>query len=286
MTEAVLRLRGRAIPEFLQGQLTCDTRKVTPETAVAGAFCSPKGRVITDLVVIQLDEDQCLLRLSADLSTDVATALGRYAQFSRIGVAVDEQTKVFGLLAPARRGDNARGDAGLPGAVATVDGGIVLKRTDSADEYISLEGDLPGGFDGGDGEVSEALWQGEILRSGHFRVTRKETGAFTPQALNYDETGRVAFDKGCYTGQEVVARLHYKGQSKKRIRVYTGSRALLETGLVELLDEAGANAGKILRALPTRDGNAAFACEVPLAHFDQQLRVDGSDATLQPLATS
>ena len=287
-TEAVLRLRGRAIPEFLQGQLTCDTRKVTIENAVAGAFCTPKGRVITDLIVIQLDDEQCLLRVSADLAEEVATALGRYAQFSRIAVEVDEQTTIYGLLTPA---DEDPADNTAPLSVRASGEGIILQRTNVAAEILSLSGEAPEGFAEDDAEFSELHWQGEILRSGHFRITKDESDSFTPQALDYDTTGRVAFDKGCYTGQEVVARLHYKGQSKKRIRAYTGSGALLDQAAGESLiarevrDEHGASVGKVLRALPTVDGGAAFACEVSAGSLDQPLKLEGLESALEPVAT-
>lgn len=69
-------------------------------------------------------------------------------------------------------------------------------------------------------EGEEAHWRAETLRSGHYALETEDLESFTPQTLNYDQSERVAFDKGCYTGQEVVARLHYKGKSKRRLQVY------------------------------------------------------------------
>ncbi|HBO13767.1 MAG TPA: hypothetical protein DD491_13345, partial [Halieaceae bacterium] len=84
--DSVLALEGAGIAEFLQGQLTCDTRAAAPGTSVPGALCNAQGRVVADLRLLLPAPDHGLLRVGSALAEHTATVLGRYAMFSRITV--------------------------------------------------------------------------------------------------------------------------------------------------------------------------------------------------------
>ncbi|MFK8041274.1 YgfZ/GcvT domain-containing protein [Congregibacter sp.] len=221
--EAMLHLRGEKVPAFLQGQLTCDTRKLSNSQALMGALCNVKGRVLTDLTVVQLSDTHVVLRLRRSLAPRIAETLLRYAQFSRISVEVDpSDTAIVGVLDPesATNADLVQ-DGLVP--VSLSDGELYLQRGAAYGERISLDGSTPASLASQhDAAIDDgpALWSQAMLRSGHYAVDLGDVESFTPQTLNYDLTGLVAFDKGCYTGQEIVARLHYKGRSKKRLQIY------------------------------------------------------------------
>ena len=78
---------------------------------------------------------------------------------------------------------------------------------------------------------SETIWQAEQIASGIARIEAGTTGEYVPQSLNYDLTGHISFTKGCYTGQEVVARLHYRGKSKRRLYLADINPDALPAGL-------------------------------------------------------
>ena len=90
--DSVLVLRGAAIAEFLQGQLTCDTRQLAATRSVPGALCNVQGRVIADLRVLLPEPALGLLRLGGDLQEHTAAVLRKYAMFSRIDVAASRHT--------------------------------------------------------------------------------------------------------------------------------------------------------------------------------------------------
>jgi folate-binding protein YgfZ len=287
--EALIHLRGARIAEFLQGQLTCDLRRLAPDAAVAGVLCNPKGRVLTDLKVVQVSEEHSVLRLRRSLAASIAETLQRYAQFSRIAVALEPRTTalagVYGDL------DALPAEAlPLPGGIDQVvrSAGVVVVRHGAAQlELIAVDADddralpalvaaLPAG--------AGSTWQAEFLAAGHYALEEPDSGQFTPQALNFDLTGRVAFDKGCYTGQEVVARLHYKGQSKRRLAVYETPQAGNATLRDQpVLDERGETIGSCLRTERDRHGRLLLAAQVISERTQLPAKLaDGSQLTPLP----
>jgi folate-binding protein YgfZ len=265
--DALIHLRGREIAKFLQGQLSCDCRKLTPEQAVIGALCNVKGRVISDLTVIQCSDEHCLLRLRASLAAEVAQTLVRYAQFSRISVELDPQPSLLGIYGEPP----SESVAALPlleGKLAChgVAGLIALRRGDTQWELIAPDPEaaqtlrdfadrLPPG--------TTAQWSAETLKSGHYALETEDSGLFTPQALNYDRSGLVAFDKGCYTGQEVIARLHYKGHSKRRLGVLSTAAPMndIERG-APIFNSSREKVGTYLRSAADTSGQYIVAAEL------------------------
>lgn len=273
--EAALDLNGANIPDFLQGQLTCDTRRLTATESVAGALCNPKGRVISDVWCLQVTANRLLLRLRASVAEQTGTTLARYAQFSRISVAPLLVDGTFLGVLGDTPGDLATPALAAlpetPGSVEIVDHCYWLRRGPRHAEVGAVDetgreviASLAAQLD----HSAERQWQAEDLRQGHYAIDEQDVEQFTPQALNYDLTGRVAFDKGCYTGQEVVARLHYKGQSKRRLRVLHSRADIPDPAGSRLKDEGNAAIGKLLRVVTAGDGDCVIGAELLVAHGD------------------
>jgi len=223
--EALLHIVGPDTLKFLQGQTTCDTRKVTPDHAVPGVFCTPKGRAVCDFLLCELGPDHFALRMRRDIRANSSAAFGKYIIFSKAklddtredwttyAVWGPEASKVLGKIfggVPAERFGTSCGD------------GFVLVQTDeqgsqfecylhsaSSAAHLALMAEL---IQSG----SEPEWEVLQIRNGIARIEAATVEEFVPQTLNYDRTGHISFNKGCYTGQEVVARLHYLGKPKSR----------------------------------------------------------------------
>ena len=259
--EACVHLRGREIPRFLQGQLTCDLRALAPAHAIAGAMCNVKGRVISDLWVIPVSNEHCILRLRRSLAKDFAENLERYARFSRITVEAQEESgAILGIYGPGLIGGPS-----LPGAIGAIERSGSLLYLRSGERQVEVIATAPA----------------ETLRAGHYALEKEDSERFTPQALNYDLTGRVAFDKGCYTGQEVVARLHYRGQSKRRLGIYSVSGPTPARGTA-LLDEDGREVGECLRSEIDGEGRTLLAAMVK-TDLGEALPRDADGQPLTPL---
>ncbi|TXS95503.1 folate-binding protein YgfZ [Parahaliea maris] len=220
--ESLLQVSGPDAATFLQGQLTCDVRAIDAAHAAPGAWCNAQGRIIADLLLVQCTTDQYLLRLRADIAASTATRLGKYVVFSKASVERLENWRVFALW-----GDELAEALGslfpdLPeGRFGSVSGeGLSLVQMDEAGQQFELyaspeRGDISAGLSSLEAADS-SQWQALQIASGLGRIEAETVEEFLPQALNFDLEGFVSFQKGCYTGQEVIARLHYRGKSKRR----------------------------------------------------------------------
>ena len=223
--EALLHISGPDSLTFLQGQTTCDTRTVSAEQAVSGAYCTPQGRMVCDFLLAALGEDHFGLRMRADVVPAAAEAFGKYILFSKAELdASRDDWRVFALwgedAAAALQASLGQAPNGQLG-VASGDG-LRLVQLDEAGEQFEAWIDmanhaghldtLSGAFQ--EGQVTD--WADLQVAAGRARVEGATSGMFLPQDLNYDRTGLVNFTKGCYTGQEIVARLHYRGKPKRR----------------------------------------------------------------------
>jgi folate-binding protein YgfZ len=224
--ESLLHLSGPDSLQFLQGQVTCDTRQIDAENAGPGAYCTPQGRVICDFLLCQLDDQQLAMRLRRDLRQQSAGVFGKYIIFSQAELdpgnddwaifgcwgdtVADSLDAIFGDT-PGDRYAIVRGDGFC--LVQTDTQGrrfeCYIERSRQAGRIEQLVAILQ--------HAGEADWQLLDIDAGIARVEAATSGEFVPQMLNFDLTGLVSFNKGCYTGQEVIARLHYRGTPKRRL---------------------------------------------------------------------
>ena len=224
--EALLHVQGPDALSFLQGQVTCDTRSLRADLALPGACCTVQGRVVFDFLLGQLEADHLVLRMRRDILASSAALLAKYIVFSKAQLssgdngwrvlavwgpqAVTLLQGIFGA-APAGRFASCHGD------------GFLLVQTDAAGQqfecYLQDEvvGDMYRQLQSAAQSGSESDWQALQLAAGVARIETATSGEYVPQMLNYDLTGHISFRKGCYTGQEVVARLHYRGKPKRRL---------------------------------------------------------------------
>ena len=224
--EALLHITGPQALTFLQGQTTCDTRQLDASHALPGAYCTPQGRVVCDFLLCQLESGHYALRLRREIRSAAAAVFGKYILFSRAELDAGDK----GWEVAACWGEEAAS------RLRSIFGGVPRERfgTHAGDGYVLVQLDadghqfecyldegrspgwrerLHGAFEAGD----QSAWQALQISSGIARIESATVEAFVPQMLNYDLTGHISFKKGCYTGQEVIARLHYRGQAKRRM---------------------------------------------------------------------
>jgi tRNA-modifying protein YgfZ len=223
--EALLHIVGPDTLKFLQGQTTCDTRRVKPDHAVPGAFCTPQGRVLCDFLLCQLGPDHFALRMRRDIRASSSMAFGKYIIFSKAKLDdTREDWAPYAVWGPAAATALKELFAGLPAERygATSGDGYVLVQTDEQGRqfecylHSSCSEKWLSRMAGVMSPSSEAEWRLLQISNGIARIEAATVEEFVPQILNYDLTGHISFNKGCYTGQEVVARLHYRGKPKRR----------------------------------------------------------------------
>ncbi|MGB3068639.1 MAG: folate-binding protein [Ottowia sp.] len=202
----VIRAVGDEAAKFLQGQLTQDVVLLKPGHAHLAAFCNPKGRMLASFIALKRAEDEILLICSQDV---LAAALKRLSMFVMRAKAklsdASAQFTLHGLIGEAA----VQGESLVQGVnlcpLAPADGAPRALRVAEADAPPPAASSL-----------DPALWRWADVRSGVAMVTQPVVETFVPQMLNYESAGGVNFKKGCYPGQEVVARSQFRGAIKRR----------------------------------------------------------------------
>jgi len=264
--DALLACDGPDAATFLQGQVTCDISRLDSESALPGALCNLQGRVIADFLAFGQQPQGIGLRLRRDLLTRVRETLAKYIVFSRATIGpAEDGWRLFGCWGEtcAQRLQALFGP--LPGArhgVAHRDGTVLL-QTDSEGQAFECyapppqaaqcEAELAGALEAG----TLQDWDLHRIHRGEARIGAALSETEPPQAFDFDHSGHLSFNKGCYTGQEVVARLHYRGRSKWRLY-----RATLPREYPEGTELAAAGGGRTAARVVTcaADGSGAAQC--------------------------
>lgn len=271
---------GADTDTFLQGQLSSDVRQLTATRAQPSSYNTPKGRVLATPLLFR-NADGTFLQLAGELAASIRKRLSMFVlrakvelvdatdRWVRIGVAgVDAASLVASNLGvqPATTLDVAHGDAAtvirLPGdrfeiVVAPALAGALWNRL--------RQGAVP---------VGATVWDWLEIRAGIATITPASQDEFVPQMLNLDLTGGVSFQKGCYPGQEIVARTQYLGKLKRRLYLAHVAAASAPTPTAPLFsaDLEGQPSGTVVNAAPAPDGG-----------FDLLAVIQISSAASQPV---
>jgi folate-binding protein YgfZ len=218
----LIAFTGSDAQSFLHGQLTCDVAGMPPQSSTYGGYCSPKGRLLATFLLWRT-ADGFLMQLPTVLREPIQKRLSMF--ILRAKVKAQDATGAFALLGIC--GGKAKSELeALFGAVPQkphtlqVSGNATLIRLPGdrfeivapAAEAESLRARLaacaaPAGYD---------AWMRKDIQSGVVVILPATQEAFVPQMVNLDLIGAVSYTKGCYPGQEIVARTHYLGRIKQR----------------------------------------------------------------------
>jgi folate-binding protein YgfZ len=257
LSQGLILASGADAPPFLQGQLSNDITQISRSRAQLAAHCTPKGRVLATLLLWKTD-DGYALELPRELCESIRKRLQMYVLRSRVQLAdASEQAALIGLVgadAPAL----ARSELGLELAsdydVAQNEGVAAIALPNGRVQVVA---DIARGAEIWDRlaprcrVMAEEIWDAQTVAAGIPAITTATQDQFTPHMLNLDLVGGVSFDKGCYTGQEIVARTQYLGQVKRRLaRFATTARAT--AGAAVYADAA--QVGTVVNAAPSPAG--------------------------------
>lgn len=216
---ALIEFSGADAAAFLQGQLSCDVAALEPGQAAYGSYNTPKGRMLASFLLWRGAESFCM-QLPAPLAEATRKRLAMYVLRAQVRIA-EPGLALTGIA--GRDVAAAIGGTALPAAdlrLATVEDGLLLRLDAERYEFISPA--TPQGLPGAGG--SPADWDLLEIRAGIPWVLPATREQFVPQYANLDLIGGISYSKGCYPGQEIVARTHYLGRLKQRMY-----RAMLES---------------------------------------------------------
>ena len=248
----VICFEGKDVKSFLQSQLTCDINNLENNKFLFGAYCNPKGRVLATFRLCTMDDfiymvcnhsvvtsllnrlKMFVLRADVTFHTchDLAVVChNTVADLPHSAVRSQSQT---GLAWPNEcQGDLETAEI-IQLMVTPVDDAVEL--IEKSEKHVAL--------------LDSDWWNLLQIRHGVPNITATNNGLFTPQNLNLDLISGVSFTKGCYPGQEIVARLRYLGRVKQRLvrGIIHGESEIRVGQPVAMIDTTGSKAGAIVNA--------------------------------------
>ena len=219
----VIQAQGEDAANFLHNQLTNDVLLLPVGQARLGAWCNAKGRMQVSLIVLKTAPDTLLLVLPAELLPPTLKRLSMFVLRAKVKLSdASAAWHLRGLLGSAAQAKIA---GAAPWQTAQPDGAHVVALYPASLGQASVARALwlgPAGAPAPEPTLAPELWAWAEVLSGVPLVTSPLFEAFVPQMLNYESVGGVNFKKGCYPGQEVVARSQFRGTLKRRMaRVFS-----------------------------------------------------------------
>ena len=194
----LLAVTGSDARAFLHAQLTNDVEHLPADRSVFAGWCTAKGRLLATMRVIP-SPDGFLLQLSRDLVPPVLKRLSMFILRSKVRITDESARAQTGVW-----------NADWKGADVTWQNGDVKVRVGEK-RFLVIGTGLSGCT------ASEEAWTLEEIRAGRPLITAATQDMFVPQMVNLEKIGGVDFQKGCYPGQEIVARAQYRGEVKRRM---------------------------------------------------------------------
>lgn len=265
-TLGVLRAGGADARAFLQGQLSNDLQRLGPQRSLLAGYHNAQGRTIALLRLLARGEQELLAILPRELIEPVRSRLTKFVLRAKVTLRDESDAwQLAGRLAAETH----------PERVQQQGEALCLGLTGARELWLAPAQAVP------EGAASAAAWELARLRAGEPQVYRATSEQFVAQMLNLDLIGAIAFDKGCYTGQEVIARAHYRGRVKRRLQRFRtlAAHALAPGGAGRLGD---GRAFRVVDALPLPDGRCEFLAVAPLtaAEAEGEPTAGGSEAPL------
>ena len=256
----VIRAQGAEAASFLHGQLTQDLQHLRDDQARLAGYCNAKGRLLASFVLVRGVADELLLLCSADLLAPTLKRLSMFVLRAKCKLSdASAELAVHGLAGAAAKvwqeaaapaavwGASRRGPAHivrLPDAMGLTRYLLVQSTQESAPALPAL---MP------------SDWAWLEVRSGVPRITAATVEQFVPQMVNLELVDGVNFQKGCYPGQEIVARSQYRGTVKRRAMLFDSDASLAPGQEVFHSDEPNQPAGMVANAAARPDGTGSCA---------------------------
>jgi folate-binding protein YgfZ len=255
--DAFIQVKGVDATKFLQGQVTCDMNDISMTQMRFGAHCTHKGRMIASFMASKIDSDTHLLKTTTDNIENLLNSLKKYIVFSQAEASIAENWVAIGLSGADSESVISQFFGNLPTGTnqKIIKDNIHCHQIVGGKRYeIWLSQNQAQVFwqhCSNLASVSSLTWQLEDIRAGIGKVIASTTEKFIPQAINLHEVGGVSFTKGCYTGQEIVARMKYLGKQKRHMAHFSADGISLTAGSNVYLQNSDKNVGEVVNCVTT-----------------------------------
>lgn len=288
---------GADAKSFIQAQFSNDIELINDQHVQFSAYCNPKGRMLAQFLVIPYQQGYLLL-VAREILDKTLARLRMFVLRSAVTLEdITEQRVCLGLLGHSMENDLASISPDLPHedyACVSYEQKLFIKLPSPISRYLlvaeltvakQLWTDALPDFK----RSSANVWHWADIQAGLPSIWANTVEEFVPQMMNLELIGGVSFKKGCYPGQEIVARMHYLGKAKRRMfRLHTELDSVPQAGTdIYLAQGNGQSAGKVVIAEPAATSGVDLLAVLQLSHIkDSDLRlgdVAGSPLHMQTL---
>jgi len=279
----VVSLTGPQTDTFLQGQLTCDMNQLGDSNWLYAAHCDNKGKALSTLFVTRWHESVLLITTLPALQASLAQ-LQKFGVFSQTTI-VDESTNLsvyglFGTAAPARLAEQLQHPLcsnSLQAATPT-ETAVALQLGSQPDQFliVSKQDDLPTNSE-------SKLWHTLEIERGRATLLSGTIQEYVPQMLNVQALNGISFTKGCYIGQETIARMKYLGKQKRALFRLRGQAEMAAPGatIEQQLGDNWRRAGTVINAVSHAEHQLEVLAVLPNdIEASTRLRLKDDDASL------
>ena len=260
---ALIEVTGDDAQSFLQGQFSNDIAALSAgENRVRpcqlNAYCNPKGRMLALIKLVRCAAGFWLI-VPAGLADNFINRLKMYVLRAKVGIALKPEIALLGRMGDLP-GNDANDDTGNGIERVTLDG--IVPRQILLGEKSAMDGLRT---DGHEAAPDGRLWRLIDILSGIPQIYPQTVETFIPQMLNLDLVDGLSFTKGCYPGQEIVARLRYLGKVKQRMLAASvcGVASLVPGDPIYAQQRGEQKAGVVVDAVETGDGEYTFSATAP-----------------------
>ncbi len=276
---SVIRARGEDAGKFLHQQLSQDVLGQPVSEARLAAYCTAKGRMLASFVLVHAGDDEWLLVCAADIAAAVKKRLQMYVLRAKVVLEHAEDLHPSGVAgAPAR---DLWGPDAAPWSVRVQDAGVLVRLPEvTPPGHATVARVLALGVPPtACAALARDAWDTLEVLSGIPHIEAVNVEQFVPQMVNFDVVGGVNFKKGCYPGQEVVARSHYLGALKRRMFLFEASEVVAAGDDVFHAGDPEQPCGRVVNAACAGAGRWLALVEMKLSAADAAASTPRSPGT-------
>ncbi|MCP3672858.1 MAG: folate-binding protein YgfZ [Gammaproteobacteria bacterium] len=235
----LLRVQGNDARKFLQGQLTCDIDQLDQLKSLPGAYCSPQGRVRGNFIIFEQAQDNFLMLMPKIQVIFFIEAMAPYVAFFQCTMTdSSDNWQIFGLQSDEVSLNNFPPLSQTTWSVSSSEKIHCIKFPGSESRWLCLSQQSSQKFIADFSSMAINEWQIQNMYSGLVWIDETNRDNFLPHDLSLPNFGAVSFTKGCYTGQEIVARMQYRGDPKYLLAIISTESMTnkISDKLVQLID--------------------------------------------------
>lgn len=273
----LLEISGDDAVTFLQGQVTNDVKLLNGSNSQYAGYCNPKGRLLAMFLAFA-HSDHLHLQMPLSIVEPIMKRLRMYVMRSKVVIA----DKSAGILCFGIAGPNAEHvlinffnqAPSAPHQLITLEDATILRLAGDFPRYQVFTNTTNAeriwqALSASCTKVGKAVWDYLEIEAGIPEIVPATQEAFVPQMINLDSLDGINFKKGCYTGQEIVARTHYLGKVKRRTQLANiNTDVMPQAGDAIQLEGSDEAIGQVVRAAPSPSGGFDVLVEVRLESLE------------------